>query len=65
MGNAAVAVSLILGLLDRATAIGTLLQRAQTEGRDVTDEEIDQLVADDDRAREEGRAAREKARSGG
>ncbi len=50
MGNAAIAVQLILGLLDRASAIGGLLKQAQTEGRDITDAELDALAVDDDAA---------------
>ena len=44
---AAAIVTLLLGLLDRAAAIGALLQKAQAEGRDVTTLELDALVAED------------------
>jgi hypothetical protein len=64
MGNAAVAVDLLLGLLDRASAIGTLLAKANTEGRDVTDAELDALAAGDDAARAALDAAIKKARGG-
>jgi len=60
--NAAIAVSLILGLLDRASAIGALLKAARAEGRDLTEAEIDKLVAEDDAARTELDAAIAKAR---
>jgi len=62
--NAALAVSLILGLLDRAQAIGTLIKTARAEGRDITDAELDSLVAEDDAAREALDAAIAKAREG-
>lgn len=51
MKNAAILVDLLLGLLDRADAIGKLLRTAQQENRDVTDAEIDTLVSVDDISR--------------
>jgi RNA:NAD 2'-phosphotransferase (TPT1/KptA family) len=52
MGVGAVAaINLVLGLLDRAAAIGSLIQTAQAQGRDITEAELDQLVAQDDAAR--------------
>ncbi len=51
MGTAAIAVQLLLGLLDRASAIGTLISKAQTEKRDITQAELDALVAEDDVAK--------------
>lgn len=65
MGNAALAVQLLLGLLDRASAIGALLQKAQAEGRDITDEELDQAFADDSAERAKGQAVRDKAKAEG
>ncbi len=50
--NAAAVISLLLGLLDRASSIGALLGKAQSEGRDVTAEELDALVAADAVARQ-------------
>ena len=49
--GAALALNLLFGLLDRAQKIQELLKRAQAEGRDVTDAELDQLAAEDDAAR--------------
>lgn len=49
--NAALAVQLLLGLLNNATAIGSLLKQAQAEGRDITDAELAALTAADDAAR--------------
>ncbi len=49
--GAELAVSLLLGLLDRATQIGALIKTAQSEGRDITSAELDTLVAADDAAR--------------
>lgn len=50
----------ILLLLDRVIAatgvigrIGSLIQKARDEGRDVTDEELDALRAEDDAAKKE------------
>jgi len=60
--NSAIAVTLLLGLLDRAQAIGTLIKTAREEGRDITEAEIDQLVADDDAAKAALDLAIEKAR---
>jgi hypothetical protein len=63
MGNAALAIELILGLLDRASAIGALISRAQAEGRDVTDAELDSLAAGDDAAKIALASAIAKARA--
>lgn len=51
MMEAALIIQLILGLLDRATAIAQLLQTAQKEGRDITTEELDNLKREDEVAR--------------
>ena len=64
MGNAAIAINLILGLLDRAQAIGGLISKAQAEGRDITDAELDGLAATDDAAKIALAAAIAKARGG-
>lgn len=50
--GADVLISLILGLLDRASAIGALLTKARSEGRDVTAAELDGLKLADDLARQ-------------
>ena len=46
-------IPLMLGLLDRASQIGALIQTARSEGRDVTDAELDGLQAKDNAARSE------------
>lgn len=51
MGTALALVTLLLQYSDKITQIGTLLTKAHTEGRDVTDAELDALFADDDVAR--------------
>jgi hypothetical protein len=51
--GAEVLITLILGLLDRASAIGALLSKARGEGRDVTAAELDGLRLADDVARDE------------
>jgi len=49
--NSVTALQLLFMWLDRAQAIGALISKAQESGRDITDEELDALVADDDAAR--------------
>jgi hypothetical protein len=49
--NAAAIVTLLLGLLDRASAIGQFLTILQTEKRDATPEEWAALLQADDAAR--------------
>lgn len=51
--GAEVLITLILGLLDRASAIGALLTKARGEGRDVTTAELDALRTADDLARQQ------------
>jgi len=51
MTNALALLALLLQYSDKVIAIGKLLQTAQSEGRDVTDAELDALFADDDAAR--------------
>lgn len=60
--GAAAAIELLLGLLDRATAIGALISKAQAEKRDITEAELDGLAAHDDAARALLAAAIAKAR---
>lgn len=62
MKNLTLAVTLALNLVDRAAAIGALVRKAQAEGRDVTDAELDELEAADDAARGELADAIEQAR---
>lgn len=65
MPAAALAIQLLLQLLDRATAIGALISNAQKQGRDVTASELDTLVAADDTARKELQAAIDAAKAAG
>lgn len=58
-------ISLMLGLLDRASQIGTLINTARGEGRDVSAAELQQLAAQDDKARDELVAAIAKAQAEG
>lgn len=51
MENLAILMQVLLPLLDRAGAIGALISKAQGEGRDVTDAELDALFSDDDAAK--------------
>jgi hypothetical protein len=63
--NAAVLIELLLGLIDRASAISTLLNTAKSQGRDVTTAELDALFAVDATARDALEAAIAKVRAGG
>ena len=49
--NATIAIQLLLGLLDRASAIGALISKARADKRDISDAELDALMAADDAAR--------------
>ncbi len=51
MANIAILLQILLPLIDRAGAIVTLLNKAQGEGRDITDAELDKLFANDDQAK--------------
>ncbi len=62
MGNVAVLMQILLPLLDRAGEITALLNKAHTEGRDVTDAELDGLFAEDDAAKKALAEAIRKAR---
>lgn len=49
--GAALAVNVLFGLLDRASSIAALIKTAQSEGRDITQAELDTLVSEDDTAK--------------
>ena len=52
MGEGAIlAMDIVFGLLDRASSITALIKTAQSEGRDITAEELDALVSADDASR--------------
>jgi len=61
----ALALQLLLGLLDRASAWGAKVAQAQAEGRPLTEAEVDEFVAGDDAARVAQVAAIAKARAEG
>lgn len=58
-------VTLLLGLLDRAAAVGTLISNARNEGRDVTLAELEALSDADDKARADLVAAIAQAKAEG
>ena len=64
--GAAVALELLFGLLDRASSIAALINKAKAENRDVTDAELDALAVLDDAARValEAAIAKRKAEGG-
>lgn len=49
--NTLTALTLLTQLLERTAALGGLLRRAKSEGRDISDEELDRLRGEDDTAR--------------
>lgn len=55
--NVLVATNLLLDLLMKAQVVSVALQRAHSEGRDLTDDEMKQFVAGDDAARARLQAA--------
>ena len=61
--NADILFSLLLGLLDRAGGITALLQTARSEGRDVSETELDALAGGDDLSRIKLQEAIKKART--
>ena len=66
MGSgAALALQLLLGLLDRASQVGALINAAKSENRDITNAELDTLVAADDKAKQDLEDAIAAARQGG
>jgi len=62
--NAATAVTLLVELLKQASAISSLVQRAQSENRDLTPAELDAVAERDDEARASLVAAIAKAKGG-
>lgn len=65
MNNALILIQLLLQLTTQAQAISQLLAKAHSEGRDVTEEEIDILVQGDDAAKAALAAAIEAAKASG
>lgn len=50
--NINLAITLLLSALNRASEIGTLISKARSENRDISDAELDALAENDDVARE-------------
>ena len=63
--DAASGISILLQLLDRASAWGAVVKKAQDEGRDITEEEIDAFAASAADSDKELAAAIERARAEG
>lgn len=64
MGEAA-AVTLLLGLLDRAAQWGAIVQKARSEGRPVSEAEVDAFVALADESDMKLQAAIDAAKAAG
>jgi hypothetical protein len=63
--EAALAIQLLLALLDRAAAWGAVIAKAQAEGRDLTEEEVDAFADADSVAQAMQENAIAKARAEG
>jgi len=63
VNNALILVSLLLQYGDKIATISKLITNARSEGRDVTDAELDALFADDDAARVALQAAIDAAKA--
>lgn len=61
--NATAIIDLILSLVSRLQAAASLIRQARAEGREITDAELDTLVAEDDSARADLVAAIEAAKA--
>lgn len=59
------AITLLISALNHASEIGALISRARAEGRDVSDAEIDALLAQDDAAKAKLAAHIQQAKSEG
>jgi RNA:NAD 2'-phosphotransferase (TPT1/KptA family) len=58
-------VTLLLGIIERAAAVGSLINTARAQGRDISLEELEALTDADDKARSELQAAIARAKSEG
>lgn len=65
MKNSALILELLILFTSRLQSLQLLLQKAQAEGRDISKEELDSLVAEDDTARAELDAAIARAEAEG
>ena len=52
MDTVLLATTLLIRLLEQAQAVGALILKARSEGRDITTEELDALAASDDVVRD-------------
>ena len=52
MDTALLATTLLIRLLEQAQAVGALILKARSEGRDITTDELDALAAADDVVRD-------------
>ena len=60
------AVDLMLNLLTQATRVGAVITRARAQGRDgLTDAEVDELTAENTKARDDLQSAIDRARAEG
>lgn len=62
MENTELAITLLLDVLARANSIGALINKARSEKRDVTGDELVALASQDDAARGKLQAAIDAAR---
>lgn len=65
MKNIAIVLGLLIDLSGRINQLSSLLKKAQDEGRDITEDELTALVAEDDAARANLDDAIEKAKAEG
>lgn len=64
--NTVAAIDLVLALITRLHRVSQMLATARAAGQEsLTDEQLDQLIAEDDAARDELRAAIARAKSEG
>ena len=64
--NIATAIDLVLSLLSQAARVGSMISSARAEGRDsLSEEEVNELAAENDQARQELEDAINKARAEG
>lgn len=61
--NVALALQLLITLTTQAQALAQLLTKAREQQRDITKEELDQLVSDDEAAKAEFQRAIDAARA--
>ena len=65
MSGVNLAIQLVLALINQAGTVSAMIQKAQSEGRDLTPEELNTLASSDDAARAQLVAAINAAKAGG